>query len=373
RQPVVAQLVEEGEHRLAGGRVEVSGGLVGEEEGGTGDDGPGDGDPLALTARQPGGEEVHPVAEPHPAQCLLGGGKPLGAGHPVVDGGEEDVLEHRAVREQVEGLEHEADPSAAQAGPLPLAQRRRVDALEQVGAAGGPVEQAEDVEHRRLPRPRRPHHRHVVARFDHEVGVDEGGDRHVARREDPADTAQLDDRGDHDSSPSPSSPSAVWEEEPCSRPTTTRSPSSSSPWTGVTSTRPPAARPGSTVTVRRVPSASSTWTIVDPSAVADRAAAGTASTAPPVELTGMVTRTLAPTISSGIDSGVISMSPRSSATPLVPARSALTETTPGITSPVSGFSISTAMPSVTRGASRSSTDERRAISEPDTVRKAPSM
>src|SRR5690606_12050366 len=238
----------------------------------------------------------------------------------------------------------------------------------EVGTFAGSVEEAEDVEHRRLPRPGRPHDGHVVAPRHAQMCIDESRDRHVAGREHPADTAQFHHRAAraHDSP----SFSAVAPAEPCSSPTTTRSPSASWPSTGVTSTRPPAASPGSTVTVRKVPSSSSTCTIVEPSAVADRAAAGTARTAPPVELTGMVTRTLAPTISSGISSGVISRYTRSSATPLVPGRSALKEITPGMTPPVSGFSISTAIPSSTRGASLSRTEERRASSEPDTVRKA---
>src|SRR5687767_15663355 len=53
--------------------------------------------------------------------------------------------EDRAVRQQVEGLEHEADPLAPQPGPLVLGELRRVDAVEQVGAAGRAVEASDDV------------------------------------------------------------------------------------------------------------------------------------------------------------------------------------------------------------------------------------
>ena len=56
--------------------------------------------------------------------------------------------------EQVEGLEHEADPVGAQRGALVVGQRADVDALEAVDAGGRAVEAAEHVHERRLARAR---------------------------------------------------------------------------------------------------------------------------------------------------------------------------------------------------------------------------
>ena len=53
-------LAKRGEDLLAGGAVEVSGRLVGEDEARPGDEGPRDRDPLAL----PAGELVRPVVRP---------------------------------------------------------------------------------------------------------------------------------------------------------------------------------------------------------------------------------------------------------------------------------------------------------------------
>ncbi len=88
----------------------------------------------------------------------------------VVKLGEQHVLQRRPVGQQVERLEDESDPAAAQRGPVPVVQRARVQAVQQVAALGRCVEQAEQVQQRRLARAGRPGHRDVVARLDHQVG-----------------------------------------------------------------------------------------------------------------------------------------------------------------------------------------------------------
>jgi hypothetical protein len=83
--------------------------------------------------------------------------------------GELDVLEDVQDRDEVEGLEDEADAPVAQVGEVvevPVADGLPVEG---VGPGGGPVEAADDVEERRLPGAARPHHHRELAGLDVEV------------------------------------------------------------------------------------------------------------------------------------------------------------------------------------------------------------
>ena len=76
------QRAEDVEHLGAGGRVEVAGGLVGQHDGRLADDGPGDGHPLALTARELRRAVPQAVGEPDPLERLGGAAPPLVGGTP---------------------------------------------------------------------------------------------------------------------------------------------------------------------------------------------------------------------------------------------------------------------------------------------------
>src|SRR5688572_5199946 len=79
------QLVEQ-VHDLPGGvRVEVAGGLVGEQERRLVDQGAGDGYALTLAAGELVRVVMHALPEPHPLQRALRPGAPLLARHPGVD------------------------------------------------------------------------------------------------------------------------------------------------------------------------------------------------------------------------------------------------------------------------------------------------
>ena len=99
----------------------------------------------------------------------------------VVQFGEQHVLQRRPVGQQVEGLEDDPDPPAAQRRPIPVGQCARVQAVQQVAAGGGGVEQPEQVQQRGFARAGRPGHRDVVARPDHQVGRAQRLDRRRAR------------------------------------------------------------------------------------------------------------------------------------------------------------------------------------------------
>ena len=191
--PSLASVVEQGQHRLGVGRVEVACRLVAEQQPRRAEQRPRDRHALLLPARHLGGQEVAPVPHPDLLQRGLRAGLPVAAVARGVDVGEHHVLERGAVAEQMEGLEHEADAPRSQRGALVLAQRRGVDAVDQVGARGGAVEAPEDVEQRGLAGPGRPYDRDPVAGVDVEVDAAQRLHGRVAAVG-AADAAQLHDR-----------------------------------------------------------------------------------------------------------------------------------------------------------------------------------
>src|SRR5690606_20316844 len=96
--------------------------------------------------------------------------------------------------DEVERLEDEPDLAVADQRLLPFVEPAGVHAVEGVPAPGRDVETAEDVHQRRLARPRRAHHRDVVAAFDDEVDPVHGAHHRVAAAVGLRDAAQLDDR-----------------------------------------------------------------------------------------------------------------------------------------------------------------------------------
>ena len=130
------ELVEEGHDLVAGLGVEVSGGLVGEDDGGVVDQGAGDGDALALAAGELVGLVHHAGAEVDGLEDFLGAGDALGGGGAVVDEGQLDVVQGGGAGEQVEGLEDEADFLVADAGELVVVELGDVVAVEPVAGPG---------------------------------------------------------------------------------------------------------------------------------------------------------------------------------------------------------------------------------------------
>ncbi len=125
-----------------------------------------------------------------------GGDRPaatLALGQSLVHPAEHHVLERRAVRQQVERLEHEPEPLGAQPRPFALGQVRHVAAVELVDAGARAVEQAEHVEQRRLARTGRADDGDVLAGGDREIDAAQRPYRRGARKH-PLDAAQVDDR-----------------------------------------------------------------------------------------------------------------------------------------------------------------------------------
>ena len=171
----VDAVAQQGEH-VAGGRgVEGAGRLVGEHDGGVGDQRPGDRDPLLLAAGQRAREVPAAVAEADPVEQVA---DPV-AVRPVAGQAqrEADVLLGGEVGHQVEALEDEADPLAAQPGAVVLVPVGDVLAVDEDPAVGRPLEAGRAVEERRLAGAGRAHDGGEGAGREGEVDTGERGDR----------------------------------------------------------------------------------------------------------------------------------------------------------------------------------------------------
>src|SRR6516164_3265763 len=171
------ELVEQFHERGGVTRVQVPRRLVAQQQARPVDQGPRDRDPLAFSAGQRGGERLEPMPKPDGAERVDRSLEPDTSRCLVVQLGEQHVLQRRPVGQQVEGLEDDPDPPAAQRRPIPVVQRARVQAVKQVAAGRGGVEQPEQVQQRGLARARRTGHRDVIVRLDNQVGRAQRMDR----------------------------------------------------------------------------------------------------------------------------------------------------------------------------------------------------
>src|SRR5712691_915562 len=164
RRALLVDLVEQVHDLPCHQRVEVAGGLVGEDEAGVARQHSGDGHPLLLPARElrrqvararAEADELEGARDPRPA---------LGARQAAVAQGHVDVVEGIQIGDEVEALEDEPDLSVPDAGHLVVAEAAHVLAIEDVGAALEGVEQAGDVEEGGLARAGGAHDGHELAR-----------------------------------------------------------------------------------------------------------------------------------------------------------------------------------------------------------------
>ena len=117
------------------------------------------------------------VAEPD----LVGGGAGAGAsfscGNALVEEPEGDVVDDGSVADEVERLEHEPDTTGPERGAGRVVVAGHVDAVEQVAAGGGCVEQPEQRQQGGLAGTRCAGDRDVLTGTDRELARVECGDR----------------------------------------------------------------------------------------------------------------------------------------------------------------------------------------------------
>ncbi len=150
------QLAQQLQHGPAADLVQCTGRLVGQQQLGAMNEGPGDGPALLFAAGQQAGPRLRAIGQIDAGQRLAGPGLARRAWDPTVSQGQRHVLQQRQARQQLVVLEDEADLLAAQSAAAPLVERRDLDPIEPVVAAGRALQAAKNVEQRGLPRSRGP-------------------------------------------------------------------------------------------------------------------------------------------------------------------------------------------------------------------------
>ncbi len=154
---------------VAGGAVQIAGGLVGEDEGRLHDQGARQGDALLLAPGELARAVLEPVAESDLLEELLRLLLQGRAAHASDEAGHHDVLEGGELGEQVMELEDEADALVAECRELTARELGDVAALAGDRTRCGQVEGAEQVEQGALAGARRADDADHLSRRDHEV------------------------------------------------------------------------------------------------------------------------------------------------------------------------------------------------------------
>ena len=165
----VAQQVD---HLATGGGVERGGGLVGEEDRGTSDQGARDRHALALSARELARERAGAVAEADRSERFLRSGAGFGRLAGEQRGGQHHVLERRQRAQQVMALEDEAD-ATAHGDRLVRANATKLDVEHAQAPILDPSQGGDQGQQRGLARPRRAGEEHDLAAVNREVEVGE--------------------------------------------------------------------------------------------------------------------------------------------------------------------------------------------------------
>ena len=161
------------QHLARAVRVEVAGGLVGEDELRPVHEGAGNGHALQLAAGELPRHALGALGETDRAEH--GRHSPRALCRIAAEQGQwqADILRHAQVGQNVEALENKTEAVPAQARERVVAERGELHAAERDRAAVGDVEPGDEVEQRRLADPRLAHYRDVVARRELELDAAE--------------------------------------------------------------------------------------------------------------------------------------------------------------------------------------------------------
>src|ERR1700682_2468467 len=175
--PLLVEIAQQPHDLEARFAVEVPGRFIGEEDCRVGHECPGDGDALLLPAREFVGQVAGAFQQ---TDRFERGHRPLAPLQVVARVNERhlDVVYRTRARNQVVGLEDEADLSIANPGQLVVGQCRHVVAIEDVAAGRWLVEAADQVHQRAFARTGRSHDGDELALRDMERDSPEGGYLH---------------------------------------------------------------------------------------------------------------------------------------------------------------------------------------------------
>src|SRR5574338_581789 len=168
------QLVEQLHDRFAVLGVQVSRGLVRQQNGRRARDGPGDGDALLLTAGELARQVLGAVRHAHLLERGHHAFLPLGGFHAAVRQRQFHVFIDGQVANQVEALEDEPDLAVAHPRPLGHGKRGDLAAVQRVLAFGAWTDETENRQQRELAAARRAGDGDVLALLDLQVNPGEG-------------------------------------------------------------------------------------------------------------------------------------------------------------------------------------------------------
>ena len=180
--------------------VQSAGGLVAQEHPGAGGKSPGDGHPLLLTAGELGGIGVRPARQVHQLQQLPGPARRLPPGCARQLQGKADVVQGRALHEEVEALEDHADGLSG-LPELLGAQAQHVPAVHHYLPAGGPLQQIDAAHQGALARAAEPNDAENFPRPDIDADILQGADLAVPAAEALGQMPQLNNGFSHTTSP----------------------------------------------------------------------------------------------------------------------------------------------------------------------------
>ena len=159
-------------HDFPGGfPVQVAGGLIRGDEGGVGDQGPGDGHPLLLAAGELARVVVLAVAQVHQFQDQVHVLLSLPPGQPGEQQGQFHVFKGREHRDELIKLEDEAHVGGPPIRQLGLGEGREVDAVHREVAGVRAVQPGDEVEQRGFPGAGRAHEGQKFPGLDGEADV----------------------------------------------------------------------------------------------------------------------------------------------------------------------------------------------------------
>ena len=161
--PDLVQLLQPLQQHPGGSGVQRAGGLVGQHQGGPGDDGPGRSAALLLPAGHLVGVFVQTVLDAQQPGVLLHLFPDLSRRRPDDGQGQGDILKGRQGVQQVAVLKDKAQPFPAEAGQFLSPQVGQFLPIYQDGAGGGPVDGGDTVEQSGLARAGGPHDAHIFS------------------------------------------------------------------------------------------------------------------------------------------------------------------------------------------------------------------